>query len=406
MTCSTVKRLTKPHEEPKREFWMRRKSAQRPHQNESLAIAGTNLFDDEASSSYNTGAKPPTPPKTLHEHHHPNSSGFLYLITFPIKQTGRIIDSRDIWLIQNMYTFQGLRNEDPLRHIRHYLNIIDNIQADGATRDISRKLTQFASFRFDSLTEDEGWNQIEEYVQYQDDPWDDVSPPMNISSILEAMQPTLRGFLKGLAIKFPSSKHLLERGDIYDDHSLLRFYQNDDTPPWGNIKHKKKERMAPRIFKLKPTKMSIQLAGRSIKYPIGICENLLVKISKCIFPVDFLVLEMYEDELVPIILGRPFLTTARAVIDVHKIKLSLRVGSKTVTFNIGKSMKPKHSHDNYIYYADHTAKLVQEQWVDTVNHDGELTKEEERNDPNEVLAVSFYPRIKPMEALEWKAPKN
>nr|GEY71944.1 hypothetical protein [Tanacetum cinerariifolium] len=505
MTCSTVKRLTKPNEEPKREFWRRRKSAQRPHQNESLAIAGTNLFDDEASSSYNTGAKPPTPPKTLHEHSHPNYSGFLNPITFPIKQTGRIVDSRDIWLIQNMYTFQGLRNEDPLRHIRHYLSIIDNIQADGATRDISRKLAQFASFRFDSLTEDEGWNRIEEYVQYQDDPWDDVSPPMIISSILEAMQPTLRG------------------GDIYDDLSLLRFYQNDDTPPWGNIKHKKKERMAPSgllekqkkdeederllsifkqihinlpflevmiyipkgakvlkhlllrkdklkkvassvklieecsviiqmilpqkerdprsfilpcligplavknaladlrvsinlmphslfrrlgIFKLKPTKMSIQLAGRSIKYPIGICENLLVEISKCIFPIDFLVLEMYEDELVPIILGRPFLTTARAVIDVHKIKLSLRFGSKTVTFNIEKSMKPKHSRDDYIYYADHTAKLVQEQWVDTVNHDGEWTEEEERNDPNEVLAVSFYPRTKPMEALEWKASEN
>ncbi|GKB57561.1 reverse transcriptase domain-containing protein [Tanacetum coccineum] len=57
------------------------------------------------------------------------------------------------------------------------------------------------------------------------------------------------------------------------------------------------------ISKLKPTKMSIQLADRSIKYPIGICENLLVKVSKFIFPVDLVVLEMDKDELVPIILG-------------------------------------------------------------------------------------------------------
>ncbi|GJR99036.1 reverse transcriptase domain-containing protein [Tanacetum coccineum] len=111
--------------------------------------------------------------------------------------------------------------------------------------------------------------------------------------------------------------------------------------------------------------MRIQLSDRSIKYPIKVCKNLLVKISKFIFPVDFVVLEMDEDELVPIILGRPFLTTARAVIDVHEGKLSLRVGSETVTFNIGKSMKSKHSHDDYLYFADHTAKLVQEQWVDT-----------------------------------------
>ncbi|GJZ11475.1 reverse transcriptase domain-containing protein [Tanacetum coccineum] len=56
------------------------------------------------------------------------------------------------------------------------------------------------------------------------------------------------------------------------------------------------------ISKLKPIKMSIQLADRSIKYPIGVCENLLVKVSKFIFPVDFVVLEMDKDELVLIIL--------------------------------------------------------------------------------------------------------
>ncbi|GJY55180.1 DNA-directed DNA polymerase [Tanacetum coccineum] len=125
--------------------------------------------------------------------------------------------------------------------------------------------------------------------------------------------------------------------------------------------------------------MSIQLADRSIKYPIGVCENLLVKVSKFIFPVDFVVLEMDEDELVPIILGRPFLATTRAAINVHEGKLSLRVRSETVTFNIGKSMKSKHSYDDYLYCDDHTAKMIQEQWVDTV---------------------------KPIEPLEWKAQEN
>nr|GEW41444.1 hypothetical protein [Tanacetum cinerariifolium] len=110
------------------------------------------------------------------------------------------------------------------------------------------------------------------------------------------------------------------------------------------------------ISKLKPTKISIQLADRSIKYPIGVCENLLMKISKFIFPVDFVVFEIDEDKLLPIILG-PFLAMLRAVIDVHEGKLSLRVGSETITFNIGKSMKSKHSRDDYLYCADHTAKL-------------------------------------------------
>ncbi|GJY80870.1 DNA-directed DNA polymerase [Tanacetum coccineum] len=160
------------------------------------------------------------------------------------------------------------------------------------------------------------------------------------------------------------------------------------------------------ISKLNPTKMSIQLADRSIKYPIGVCENLLVKVGKFIFPVDFVILEMDEDELVLIILGRPFLATARVVIDVHEGKLSLRVESKTITFNIGKSMKSKHSHDDYLYCADHTAKLIQEQWVDTINHNGKWTEEEEEEDSNKALAVSFYLRTKPVEPLEWKALDN
>nr|GEV23738.1 hypothetical protein [Tanacetum cinerariifolium] len=142
---------------------------------------------------------------------------------------------------------------------------------------------------------------------------------------------------------------------------------------------------------------SINLMPHSLFQRLGISK---LKPAKMI---NFLVLEMDEDELVLIILGRPFLATTRAVINVHEGKLSLRVRSKTVTFNIGKSMKSKHSRDDYIYYADHTAKLVQEQWVDIVNLDGEWTKEEEGDDPNEVLAVSFYSRIEPVEPLEWKA---
>ncbi|GJS08496.1 DNA-directed DNA polymerase [Tanacetum coccineum] len=127
------------------------------------------------------------------------------------------------------------------------------------------------------------------------------------------------------------------------------------------------------ISKLKLTRMSIQPADRSIKYPIGFCKNLFVKVSKFIFPVDFVVVEMDEDELVLIILGRPFLATTRAVIDVHEGKLSLR---------------------------------VRKQWVDTVDHEEKWTKDEKKEDSNEVQAVSFYPRIELVKPLEWKALKN
>ncbi|GJZ21112.1 reverse transcriptase domain-containing protein [Tanacetum coccineum] len=115
---------------------------------------------------------------------------------------------------------------------------------------------------------------------------------------------------------------------------------------------------------------------------------------------------MEKDEIVQIILGRPFLATARAVIDVHRGKLSLRVQSETVTFNIRKSMKSKHSCDDYLYCTDHTAKMIQEQWVDTVSHDRKWAEEEEKEDSINVHAVSFYPRIEPIEPLKCQAPKN
>ncbi|XP_076929165.1 uncharacterized protein LOC143593414 [Bidens hawaiensis] len=99
----------------------------------------------------------------------------------------------------------------------------------------------------------------------------------------------------------------------------------------------------------KPTRMSIQLADRWVKYPRGIVENMLVKIDKFVFPVDFVILDMDEDKNVPLILGRPFLATARALIDVCTGRLTLRVRDEEVTFDIGGSMRHPHDHDDVLY---------------------------------------------------------
>ncbi|XP_024022403.1 uncharacterized protein LOC112091896 [Morus notabilis] len=89
-----------------------------------------------------------------------------------------------------------------------------------------------------------------------------------------------------------------------------------------------------------PTTISWQMADRSITYPWGIIEDVLVKVDKFIFPVDFVVLDMEEDQEIPIILGRPFLATGRALIDVHSGNLTLRVNEEKAIFNI---LNPKRS---------------------------------------------------------------
>ncbi|GJT82191.1 reverse transcriptase domain-containing protein [Tanacetum coccineum] len=82
------------------------------------------------------------------------------------------------------------------------------------------------------------------------------------------------------------------------------------------------------IETLKPTKMSVRLADRSFQHPIGIAENMLIEVGKFTFPVDFVILEMKEDRKVPLILGRPFLHTADAVIRVKQKQLNLGVGTE------------------------------------------------------------------------------
>ncbi|CAJ2627735.1 unnamed protein product [Trifolium pratense] len=76
------------------------------------------------------------------------------------------------------------------------------------------------------------------------------------------------------------------------------------------------------LGELRPTKMSIQFADRSVKYPLGILENVPVRVGQFYIPTDFIVMDIREDSNTPIILGRPFLATAGAVIDVKEGKLT------------------------------------------------------------------------------------
>nr|XP_009770388.1 PREDICTED: uncharacterized protein LOC104221097 [Nicotiana sylvestris] len=93
------------------------------------------------------------------------------------------------------------------------------------------------------------------------------------------------------------------------------------------------------LGEMKDTGVSLQLADQSTKRSKGIIENILVRVDKFVFPVDFIVLEMEENNEVPLILGRPFLATGRAIIDVHQGQLILRVDKERVIFDMQKMMK-------------------------------------------------------------------
>ncbi|XP_014523584.1 uncharacterized protein LOC106779888 [Vigna radiata var. radiata] len=91
-------------------------------------------------------------------------------------------------------------------------------------------------------------------------------------------------------------------------------------------------------FELKPTRMTLQLVDRSLKYLYGVAEDVLVKVDKFLFPVDFVIMEMEEDVNVPLILGGPFMKTARVLIDVKNDKLKVRVQDEEVNFDVFEAM--------------------------------------------------------------------
>ncbi|CAL1412644.1 unnamed protein product [Linum trigynum] len=97
------------------------------------------------------------------------------------------------------------------------------------------------------------------------------------------------------------------------------------------------------------TRMSIQLADRSIVHPRGIAEDLIVAVGPFSYPADFVILDINEDVDVPLILGRPFLATAKALIDVNDGKLILRAGGEQITFSVSDNMKHPQLHDDLDY---------------------------------------------------------
>ncbi|GJY88961.1 reverse transcriptase domain-containing protein [Tanacetum coccineum] len=92
---------------------------------------------------------------------------------------------------------------------------------------------------------------------------------------------------------------------------------------------------------LTPTRMTLELANRSITHPMGIAEDVVVRVDGFTFLADFVVVNFEPDPRVPIILGRPFLRTAKALIDLYEEKLTLRVGKEELVYYADKSEKNK-----------------------------------------------------------------
>ncbi|XP_061364259.1 uncharacterized protein LOC133307723 [Gastrolobium bilobum] len=134
------------------------------------------------------------------------------------------------------------------------------------------------------------------------------------------------------------------------------------------------------IKELIPTTVFLQLADRSIRRPDGVIDDVLVKIVKYIFPADFVILNMEEDAEIPLLLGRPLLATARAMIDVEQGKLMLMMNEETVTIDVFESMK--HLSDGGDYFM---VDIIQEAVDDTMKEDSSPLELEQINEEAELV---------------------
>nr|GEW06354.1 reverse transcriptase domain-containing protein [Tanacetum cinerariifolium] len=97
---------------------------------------------------------------------------------------------------------------------------------------------------------------------------------------------------------------------------------------------------------LTPTRMTHKLSNRSITHPKGVTEDVFIKVGKFYFPTDFVVVDFEADPRVLLILGRSFLRTDRALIDVYGEEITLRVNDEAVTFNLNQTTRYSSTYDD------------------------------------------------------------
>ncbi|GJV30491.1 reverse transcriptase domain-containing protein [Tanacetum coccineum] len=103
---------------------------------------------------------------------------------------------------------------------------------------------------------------------------------------------------------------------------------------------------------LTSTRMTLELADRSITRPKGVAEDVFIKVGKFHYPADFVVVDYDADPQVPLILGRPFLRTARELIDVYGEEITLRFNDEAITFKAGQTSRYSYNNSESVNRID------------------------------------------------------
>nr|GEW57636.1 reverse transcriptase domain-containing protein [Tanacetum cinerariifolium] len=167
--------------------------------------------------------------------------------------------------------------------------------------------------------------------------------------------------------------------------------------------------MAPPGFALKKlslpelthTRMTLELADRSITRPKGVAEDIFVKVGKFHFPTDFVVVDFEADHRVPLILGRSFLRTGRALIDVYGEEITLWVTDEAVTFNLNQTTRYSSIYDDLSVNRIDIINVAREEYAQEILGFSENSSGGNRTSTSEPIISNSSPSLTPFEGSDF-----
>nr|GFB85940.1 reverse transcriptase domain-containing protein [Tanacetum cinerariifolium] len=146
---------------------------------------------------------------------------------------------------------------------------------------------------------------------------------------------------------------------------------------------------------LTPTCMTLELTDRSVSKPLGIAKDVSFKVGVFHFPADFVVVDFEPDPRVPLILGRCFLKTSRALIDVYKGELTLRIGNEAITYNLDQTVRYSANYNQMMANKIYVVELAGEEYSQEVLGFSNVTDNGIPTPQNEPIVSVTSPTLTP-----------
>nr|GEY45154.1 MAK10-like protein [Tanacetum cinerariifolium] len=234
---------------------------------------------------------------TLGDYSKPSHEGYKNTIELLVRNNVVPIQSDTIRLMQNGCSFHELWSEDPNQHLKDFLKLVDSLNLNGENKERTRlRLFQFS-------LPDQASNCLERLLAGSITTWEDLTT--QFGGVTEI--PCNIGGPK-------SMNALVDQGSDVNVMPLSTYLKLTDERP-------------------AKTDIRLSLASHSYIYLLGIAEDVLVDVASFMYHMDFVILDIKEDENRPFILGSPFLTTAKAVIKFDKGTINLRSRKSKISFH-------------------------------------------------------------------------